>query len=93
MTDFANVMQGTVLDRPVVNQTGIPGRYDFVLRWTPDEFQFASLGARPPAPTGDPNAPPDIFTAFQEQLGLKLESSKAQAEVFVIDRAEKPSEN
>ena len=93
MADFAGVMQGAVLDRPVVDQTGLTGRWDFTLTWTPDEFQFGGLGARMPPPANDAAAPPDLFTAFQEQLGLKLESTKAPAEVFVIDRVEKPSEN
>jgi uncharacterized protein (TIGR03435 family) len=94
MADFAGVLQSAVLDRPVVDQTGILGRYDFTLLWTPDEFQFGGLGARPPAPPADNvAAPPDLFTAFQQQLGLKLESTKASAEVLVVDRVEKPSEN
>jgi uncharacterized protein (TIGR03435 family) len=94
MGDLAGLLQATVLDRPVVDQTGITGRWDFQLLWTPDEFQFASLGARPPTPAADnPGAPPDLYTAFQEQLGLKLEGTKAAAEVFVIDAVEKPSEN
>ena len=58
--------------------------------WTPDEFQFATLGSPPQLPdTGKPN----IFQAFQEQLGLKLESTRAPADVLVIDKAERPSEN
>jgi len=93
MANFANVMQSTVLDRPVVDQTGLTGRFDFTLTWTPDEFQFAGLGARVPPRTDGTAAPPDLFTAFREQLGLKLESTKAPAEVFVIDRVEKPSAN
>jgi len=94
MADFAGVMQGAVLDRPVVDQTGIAGRWDFTLVWTPDEFQFGGMGAKmPPPPANNGAAPPDLFTAFQEQLGLKLESTKAQAEVFVIDRVAKPTEN
>jgi uncharacterized protein (TIGR03435 family) len=94
MGDLASVMQGAVLDRPVVDQTGIGGRYDFTLLWTPDEFQFAGLGTRPPPPPANNTAaPPDLFTAFQEQLGLKLESTKAQAEVFVVDKVAKPTEN
>jgi uncharacterized protein (TIGR03435 family) len=93
MTDLAGVMQSAVLDRPVVDQTGLAGRWDFTLVWTPDEFQFAGLGVRVPPPANNAAAPPDLFTAFQEQLGLKLESTKAQAEVFVVDRAQKPTEN
>jgi uncharacterized protein (TIGR03435 family) len=93
MDDLARVMQGAVLDRPVVNQTGIEGRYDFQLTWTPDEFQFAGMGAKVPPPAKDAAAPPDLFTAFQEQLGLKLESTKAMAEVFVVDKVAKPTEN
>jgi len=92
MDDLAQLFQGAVLDRPVVNQTGIPGRFDFTLNWTPDEFQFAGMGIKPPPPPE--NAPnPDLFTAIQQQIGLKLESTKAQKEVLVIDRVEKPSEN
>ena len=93
MGDFAGVMQNAVLDRPVVDQTGLQGRFDFTLTWTPDEFQFTALGVRVPHPTDDPAAPPDLFTAIQQQLGLRLESTKAPAEVLVIDRVEKPSAN
>ncbi|MEI9814953.1 MAG: TIGR03435 family protein [Acidobacteriota bacterium] len=93
MGDFAGVMQSAVLDRPVIDQTGLAGRWDFTLNWTPDEFQFGGLGVRPPAPTNDPAAPPNIFNAFKEQLGLQLESTKAPAEVYVVDKVEKPSEN
>jgi uncharacterized protein (TIGR03435 family) len=94
MADLASVLQGAVLDRPVVDQTGITGRYDFTLLWTPDEFQFGCAAAKmPPPPATNGAAPPDLFTAMQEQLGLKLESTKAQAEVFVIDKVSKPTEN
>jgi uncharacterized protein (TIGR03435 family) len=82
MPDFAFGEQ-PFLDRPVVDQTGLAGRYDFTLRYTADESRASD----------DPNAPPDIFTAVQEQLGLKLEPAKAQADVLVIDRVEKPSAN
>ena len=77
----------------MVDQTNLQGRFDFTLTWTPDESQFAGMGARVPPPTGDPAAPPGLFTAIQEQLGLRLESTKAPAEVLVIDRVDKPSEN
>ena len=75
------------------DQTGLTGRWDFTLKWTPDEFQFGGLGVREPPPANTADAPPDLFTAVQEQLGLKLDSTKAPAEVFVVDRVEKPSEN
>lgn len=94
MKDFCNGMQGAVMDRPVVDHTGLTERYDFNLNWTPDDSQFASFGPRPPTqPKDDPNAPPSLYTAIQEQLGLKLEATKATADVFVIDHVEKPAAN
>lgn len=102
MADFASVMQGAVLERPVIDRTGLTGKWDFTLTWTPDETQFVSLrppgpppGANGGAPTPPPpgNGAPDLFTAIQEQLGLKLESTKAPVDVLVIDKVEKPSEN
>ena len=90
--DLAGVMQSAVLDRPVVDKTGLSGRYDFTLTWTPDESQFASMGVRVPPPAPDATAP-GLFTAFQEQLGLRLEPTRAPVEVLVIDTVEKPSEN
>jgi uncharacterized protein (TIGR03435 family) len=95
MVDFASWMQ-TVMDRPVVDQSGLKDRYDFTLNWTPDDSQFAQFrgtGVTLPPPTDDPNAPPGLFTAIQEQLGMKLEAVKAQADVLVIDSVEKPSAN
>jgi uncharacterized protein (TIGR03435 family) len=94
MEEFAAVMQGAVLDRPVVDQTGIKGRWDFTLKWTPDESQFVTL--RPPGsmlPTPKDDAPPDLFTAIRQQLGLKLEAAKTLVDVLVIDHVEKPSPN
>lgn len=94
MQDFAQMLQSVVLDRPVVDQTGLSGRFDFTLRWTPDETQFTNLGIKVPAPAAaGPDAPPDFLTAMQEQLGLKITATKAPVEMFVIDHAEKYSEN
>jgi uncharacterized protein (TIGR03435 family) len=90
MTDLAQSMQTAVLDRPVINQTNLEGRFDFTLDWMPDEFQFASFGPAPPVPD---EGKPNIFQAFEAQLGLKLQSTKAPADVMVIDKAEKPSDN
>jgi uncharacterized protein (TIGR03435 family) len=91
--DFAGLLQSLILDRPVVDQTGLSDRFDFTLLWTPDEFQFAGLGNRGAPPPPADGAAPDIFSAFKEQLGLKLDSTRAPAEVFVIDGVEKPSPN
>jgi uncharacterized protein (TIGR03435 family) len=76
------------LGRVVLDQTGITGRYDLTLRWTPDDAPPPMLNGTP-----DPNAPPDIFTAIQEQLGLKLEPTKGPVPVLVIDHVTMPSEN
>jgi uncharacterized protein (TIGR03435 family) len=93
MKDFTGLLQGTVLDRPVIDQSGIEGRYDFTLDWAPDEFQFTSFGNAnlPPQPKEETH--PDLYTAIQQQLGLKLDATKAQTEVLVFDKVEKPSEN
>jgi uncharacterized protein (TIGR03435 family) len=92
MADLAGLLQFMVLDRPVVDQSGITDRFDFMLNWTPDEFQFPTAGPRPPAAPGADSLP-DLLTAFQEQLGMKLEATKAQADVFVVDKVSRPSEN
>ena len=93
MKDFCDGMQGAVTDRPVVDHTGLTARYDFTLKWTPDESQFAVFGGYKAPATEEPNAPPSLSTALQEQLGLKMDAVKAPAEVFVIDHIEKPSAN
>ena len=97
LKDFTNGMQSTVMDRPVVDQTGLTERYDFTLKWTPDDSQFAQFrGTNGPVqpPAGDnPNAPPSLYTAVQEQLGLKITATKAMDDVIVIDHVEKPSAN
>jgi uncharacterized protein (TIGR03435 family) len=82
MPDLAMGLQFFVHDRPIVDRTGLPGSYDFTLRYTYDE-----------AKSTDPNAPPGLFTALQEQLGLKLDAVKAPIEVFAVDHVERPSAN
>jgi uncharacterized protein (TIGR03435 family) len=96
MKDFASWMQSGVMDRPVVDQTGLTDRYDFTLKWTPDDSQFAQFkgaGVTVPPTTDDPNAPPSLYTAVQEQIGLKMGPAKAPDDVIVIDHVEKPSAN
>jgi len=70
------------LDRPVINKTGIAGLFDFRLEFAPDD-----------APIDDPAGGPSIFTALQQQLGLKLEPTRGPGEFLVIDHVEKASEN
>jgi len=93
MPDFAGLLQSAVLDKPVVDHTGISGRHDFELKWTPDQGQFETFGGIKAPATENPDAPPDLFTAIQQQLGLKIDSTKAPTEVMVIDKVEKPSPN
>jgi len=76
--------------RPLLDGTGLTGRFDFEVTYLPDRIQSGGLGAAAPGGLGDP---PDLVTAVQEQLGLKLESKKVPMEALVIDHAEKPSEN
>jgi len=85
------------LDRPVLDQTGITGSYDFTLKWTPAPSESSAQAIGLP-PRADPGAPtdstgPSLFTALQEQLGLKLKPSKGAVDILAIDHVEKPSEN
>jgi uncharacterized protein (TIGR03435 family) len=93
LAHFARWMGFVVLAKPVNDKTGLEGKFDFDLTWTPDESQFAGMGIRVPQAADNPSAPPELFTAIQEQLGLKLEPQKIPAEVLVIDHVERPSEN
>ena len=90
--EFTGLMQQAVLDRPIVDQTGLAGKYDFTLKWTPDDAQLAQMGMKAPANEAA-DAPPNLFTAMQDELGLKLESGKAPVEVLVLDKVEQPSAN
>ena len=93
LSEFSRFMGFVVLDKPVVDKTGLAGEFDITLKWTPDETQFASMGVHVPTPVDNPNAPPELFTAIQEQLGLKLEVRKTMTKVLVIDHVERPTEN
>jgi uncharacterized protein (TIGR03435 family) len=87
MERLAAVLQ-VVLDRPVLDRTELTGLYDFDVHWAPDEHQFDGRGGRGMW-RGAPDDP-DIVTAIQEQLGLRLESQKAEIDVLAIDAANKP---
>jgi uncharacterized protein (TIGR03435 family) len=88
MGDFIRLLHG-VLDRPVVDETGLTGQFDFDLNWMPDQSQF---GGHFPV-SEDADAPPELFTAIQQQIGLKLSPAKSPVDVIVIDHVERPSAN
>jgi len=80
------------LGRPVIDRTGLQGQYDLSLRWDDAPIpQGGVLGADVPSAPGNDRG--SIFTAIQDQLGLRLESQRAPVEVIVIDRMERPSQN
>jgi bla regulator protein blaR1 len=92
MARIANELS-TFAGRPVQDRTRLAGAFNFVLRWTPDEY--VSSDGRPRLLNGAPvdiSSPP-FFSAIQQELGLKLESKRGTVEILVIDHAENPSEN
>lgn len=92
---LANQLAQT-LGRSVIDKTGLTGDYDFKLDWTPDENQRGLIGGPGGEAPREPSAPAEgvsIFTAVQDQLGLKLESTKGPVEILVIEGVEKASEN
>jgi uncharacterized protein (TIGR03435 family) len=97
ISGFGSVVSGTLLDRPVNDKTGVTGTFDIHLEFAPDTTK-PSIGPprgsvdNPSTPSPD-NLGPSIFTAMQEQLGLKLEPAKGPVEVIVIDHSEHPSAN
>jgi uncharacterized protein (TIGR03435 family) len=94
MTEFADFLKARILDLPVVDQTGLTDRYDFTLEWRPDMPPPSAAGdAPPPALPQNIEERPDILTAMRQQLGLKVETTKAPVEVLVIDKVTKPTEN
>jgi uncharacterized protein (TIGR03435 family) len=94
MAQLANVLARFV-NRTVIDRTGLAGNYDLDLQWTPDQIpqgRGETPPGAPPLPPIDPNGP-SIFTAVQEQLGLKLDPARAPVDVLVIDRVEHPTED
>lgn len=88
---LAAVLGGLITGRPVVDKTGLPSTYTFTLEWTPAVGERGLLPNPDVAPL-EPNGP-SIFSALQEQLGLRLQSAKGPVESLVIEKAEKPTEN
>lgn len=98
MGDFAEFLETAVLDRPVVDRTGLTGKYDFKVTFTPDDSQFNGHPPRLPSASGtdgtaETAAAPGLYEAIGEQLGLKLTAEKTAVDVIVIDHVEKPSPN
>jgi len=91
--DFTGFLQSLVLDRPVVDRTGLTGKYDFTVTFTPDDSLFN--GNAPPFPkvAEGVEPAPSLFDAIQQQLGLKLAAEKTQVDVMAIEHVEKPSAN
>jgi uncharacterized protein (TIGR03435 family) len=81
MASFAGTLYSEV-HRTVLDKTGLAGKYDIDMKWSPDD-----------AATPDPDAGPSVYTALQEQLGLKLQSAKGPVETLVVDHVEMPSAN
>ena len=102
MTQLTNALSN-LLGRPVIDKTGFTGTFDVKLDFSRDGLAIPGFGPPPggPPPGGpqgdaaiaNADGPPSIFTAIQEQLGLKLESQKGPGEILVIDHAEKATEN
>jgi uncharacterized protein (TIGR03435 family) len=98
LAEFASVLQAQFMDLPVIDQTGLGDtRYTFMVKFTPDPGMRPFGGAAPPpearSATPDTDAPPDLFSAMEQQLGLRMQKTKAPVEVMVIDKIEKPSSN
>lgn len=97
MVEFSSRMLLGFTDRPVIDKTGLPGRFDIHLEFARDVQQATPVFGEhdgPDAPAPPPEgAGPSIFTAVQEQLGLKLLPAKGPVEVLVVDRVARPTEN
>ena len=93
MAHFADLLSQK-LDRPVVDLTDLKGVFEVKLEWSPDVNPPDVISNKATEPAPDNGTKPSIFTAIQEQLGLRLEARKLPVDVLVVDRAEKvPTEN
>jgi uncharacterized protein (TIGR03435 family) len=96
MSSLARVLSGQ-LGRTVVDKTGLTGDFDYKLDWTPDEMAPAMTKSGNPTPGDNPPSQdavgPSLFTALEEQLGLKLDSTKGPSDVIVIDELDQPTAN
>jgi uncharacterized protein (TIGR03435 family) len=88
MVTYSFSMLPLGMGHPIIDETGLTGRYDVTIEWARESKPSATPDAPPPAPTG-----PTMIDALRDQLGLKLEASKASFPILVIDKVERPSEN
>jgi len=93
MREFCDGPLSAKLDRPVVDRTGVSGRFDLQLIFAPDAVSVVPQPSGSDAPAATETIAPSIYTAIQEQLGLKLESTKAPVDALVIDSVQKPTAN
>ena len=93
MPNFVSFLQAMVVDRPVVDQTGLEGKWDFTIKFTPDDSLFNGHPPPLPAKTDTTESSPNFFDALQQQVGLKLEAQKTAVDVIAVDHLEKPSAN
>ena len=91
MPNFVSFLQAMVVDRPVVDQTGLEGKWDFTIKFTPDDSLFNGHPPPLPAKTDTTESSPNFFDALQQQVGLKLEAQKTAVDVIAVDHLEKPS--
>jgi uncharacterized protein (TIGR03435 family) len=91
MKALSGTLSRTGLNRSVVDETGLAGAFDVTVNWVtdPSDPLFDGLGG---PPTSEPGVGPSLFTALQEQLGLRLQAGRGPVEVLVIDRVEKPTQ-
>jgi uncharacterized protein (TIGR03435 family) len=87
-TELTYILQRAAFDRPVVDRTGLTAKYDFDLEFSPDESLFGGV-----LRGGGDGTRPGLFAAIQEQLGLKLESTRGLVDSIVIEKIDRPSEN
>ncbi len=92
LDEFSKMLR-MVVGRPVIDKTGITGRFDLRVEFAREGTELAAIHLVGPPPASDPAGPPEIFTALQEQLRLKLESGRGPVDTLVIDQIEKPSAN
>jgi uncharacterized protein (TIGR03435 family) len=93
LDDLTDFLQSSVLDKPVVNHTDIPGRFDIGIKFMPDDSEFKGHPPKVPEETATTETAPNLFDAIEQQLGLKLSAEKADVDVIAIDHVDKPSPN